>query len=369
MRVDRDLLNQFAAGDHAAARTLRPIIRKCVKSAIARMPKAQPFADDIEQDLWAFLFRKVDKIDTEYNLEPFLIAAARNFAMQNLEGNDMLGEREIVLGNRLENPAPGEESTEGRDALGKQGFAGIDGQEIDGVDVDVPEGGRFFEGLSRKNALEYLRKQSAALQALAAQSQVPGPESKPSGEGDNSEDTKMSNVNSTAKPPALPLLVKAANPTLSDVEAPARRGAARLPPGEQHRQLREIRRKLGLSQIEMAMRLGLKLPTYQSYEYGKTRSVKEDVIERAQLLLQDDDYHYIRAKFAGRTMQEIAEGWAKRLGINPTSISEFARIMGVNKSTISRWMSQSPEPDVWDLIVYEDRVTRYEKHLKASQRN
>ncbi len=364
MRVDRGLLDAFVAGDRAAAATLRPVIRKAVKAVIAKMPKAHPFADDIEQDLWTFFFQKVDKIDTSYNLEPILIATARNFAMQNLERNDMLGEREIVLGNRLENPAPGEDSADGRDSLGKQGFAGIDGREIDGVDVDVPEGSGFFEGLSRKSALEYLRTRSAALRSIAEQSLTQAIQTASSGEDAASEDTKMSNANAGQEIPTLPLLIKTGKPSLSkDVAAPERRGPARTPPGEHHRQLREIRSKLGISQIEMAKRLGIKLPTYQSYEYGKTHSIKEDVLERAHLLLQDDDYEYAREKFAGKTMRDIAIDWARRLGIDPSHISEFARVMGLNKSTISRWMSLSPEPDVWELIRYEDIVERHEKRL------
>jgi transcriptional regulator with XRE-family HTH domain len=355
MRVDADFIDRLARGDDAAVRFLRPIVRKCVKSAIAKMPASKPLMDDIEQDTWIFIIRHARRIDPQYNIEPYLIKVASNMAMQNM---GRYGDVDFSLTQENDEEGSGDYRQE-------MGIAGLDGRQIGKEFAEWPSGGDpFVEDLSRRNALEFLRKQSHVLQQMQTTEVGLDHSSDTDGRGLNVETREMSGgsdgVESDVKDVSLN------HPPRDAGDHPRQRKPKELGQDKvTHRQLRDIRLKLGLSQVEMAEKLGVKLPTYQSYEYGKTRRVNEDVLMRARQLAADDDYSYVREKFAGKTMDEIARHWAERLGIEPDRVTDLASTIGVNKSTVSRWLANSQMPNVWELIRYEDIVSRQERRLRA----
>ena len=349
MRVDAAFLERLALGEDAAVRFLRPVVRKCVKSVVAKMPAAQPLLDDIEQDTWIFIIRHASRIDPQYNVEPYLIKVGRNMAMQNMDRYGDVDFRKTLDAEDESNP----------DDLGATGMAGLDGREIvEWIDRDP-----FVDVLSRRNALEFLRGRSKTLQDIEegvfnVEPQEP-PDMKPI-------------ISSNGHQTVAPHFFEADDSVTPDgsqaAESLERRKAKGLDPSKiTHRQLRDIRIKLGLSQVEMSEKLGVKLPTYQSYEYGKTHTVNEDVLTRARQLALEDDYSFTREKFSGKNMAEIARNWAERLGVDPERVTEFASTMGVNKSTVSRWLTKNPVPNVWELIRYEDIVSRQERRLRATR--
>ena len=133
----------------------------------------------------------------------------------------------------------------------------------------------------------------------------------------------------------------------------------------EHMELRRIRTRLSLGQAEMAEKIGVKLPTYQAYEYGRTKAVNERVMERARQLLKEIDYAYLDATFGNRSMPDIAGEWAIRLGIQPGHVNELARMIGVDKSTVSRWYSAQAKPNPWELLRYEAIVATQGRRLHS----
>lgn len=154
------------------------------------------------------------------------------------------------------------------------------------------------------------------------------------------------------------------NDAMTHATQPGRPAKSRELVPEQE-ELRRIRLQCGFGQFEMAQAIGVKLSTLQAYEYGKRRSINENVMERARALLEDTDFTYMQALFHGRTMVSIASEWAKRLGVPKGNISGLARMIGVNKSTVSRWFNteERTKPNTWELVRYEAIVTQQERRL------
>lgn len=142
-------------------------------------------------------------------------------------------------------------------------------------------------------------------------------------------------------------------------------GARRPNPGQLA--LRRLREAAGLTQNVMATRLGLKLPTYQSYEYGRTKKVPKRVLDAARNLVVDPEYSYVIAMYGSRKMADIANEWARRMGLKQNSPVELAKALGINKSSTSRWLRSSANvvlsPE--DLIMYERRVAKEEAYYQS----
>lgn len=132
--------------------------------------------------------------------------------------------------------------------------------------------------------------------------------------------------------------------------------------------LRRLRESAGLTQSEMATRLGLKLPTYQAYEYGHTKTVPKPVMVAAKNLTIDPEFSYAIALYGGRPMRDIALEWARRMGITENISTELAAALGVNKSNTSRWLKKGNTIvlSAEELIKYDRRVSNEERYYQAS---
>lgn len=128
-----------------------------------------------------------------------------------------------------------------------------------------------------------------------------------------------------------------------------------------HIALRRLREKSGLTQADMATRLGVKLPTYLSYEYGRTKKVPPKVMAAARNLTIDPAYSYVMALYGDRPMSDIAHEWAQRVDAN--NAHEFATILGVDRATAYRWFSTNTNTTLSaaELLSYDRRVAREEK--------
>jgi transcriptional regulator with XRE-family HTH domain len=265
----------------------------------------------VEQELLIFLSKHSDRLDDDYNIEPYLIKTAQNialayqrkFAFYGTEGEDSRVERaETVAG-------PEEE-----------------------------EAGDLAEVMDQQAALEYLLSQSSALRAIK--------EDKEAGKPMNIQHSNTSNTDRKGEESGQKYIRSA-----------------------QQDALRNLRLQFGLSQGEMASRLGLKITTYQAYEYARTKGVPDSVMEAARNLSIDPEHSYVMALYGNRPMRDIALEWSKRMGIAPDSPVELAKALGIDKSNTSRWLD--PEKDVRltaeDLLKYERRVAEEERYFKASQ--
>ena len=96
--------------------------------------------------------------------------------------------------------------------------------------------------------------------------------------------------------------------------------------------------------------------------------VNEEILNRAQeLLVADRDRLKALEPFAGRTMQQIVKNWCLRMDIPFGNITEFANQIGVNKSTVSRWLSGEIKPQPQQILRYEAIVTNVERLLNNAR--
>lgn len=267
----------------------------------ASKARAEVYTDDIEQDIWLFLRDKADTLDEGRNIEPWLIEVARLTGMTYRRKYAMFG-------------TEGEDTRADEAAVPESDTAAEPGGYVDEIDREAA-----LASLAQSSAWlrKEIRDRTAAMQSQAS--------TKRTGHADD-----------TAK---------------------------RVPNKDQKR-LRALRMKLGLTQGGMALRLGLKLPTYQAYEYGRTKAVPPQAMKAAEALASDPSYSYVKETYQGRTMAQIAKGWAKEMGVDPNSPAELASALGINKSSTSRWLRRQTsarlQPE--ELLIYEDRVRRQKKY-------
>lgn len=140
---------------------------------------------------------------------------------------------------------------------------------------------------------------------------------------------------------------------------------------DEQKELRSLRAKAGLAQSEMAMRLGVKLATLQSYEYGRTQRVPLEVMVRARCVVGDPNYHAAKALYQDTSITEIASAWMSRLQIKRGRYSDLAAVLSVDRATVSRWFDADPkvhqEPSVSRLAEYERAVRAAEYILLRQQ--
>ncbi|QSH81913.1 helix-turn-helix domain-containing protein [Ferrovum myxofaciens] len=178
-------------------------------------------------------------------------------------------------------------------------------------------------------------------------------------------DTDMDN-----EKPLLPGLTPMSESALKDAEgsvsetnerssaAIARQKKRGLDNKPDHAELRHIRETLGYSQAVMAHRLGIGVPTYSSYEYGRTGKVPEQImtIAREELVLEERQVNTLRTKYKA-DMSNIVRRWAVMAGVDPDNNQELAALCGVSIPTISRWRNNQIKPELDALVRYEQNVT------------
>lgn len=307
MKFSRDFIAKALAGAGGNCRELVPVIRKCAKTGCnkARVPQ---HAEDVEQELWIFLGKHLDKLDEQYNIEPYLIETARNMAMAY--------QRKFG--------AYGTDGEEGR----SEGMAGLSGSEISSSE-EAKEA--TVVAADQEAAMAYLLSHCPALRNT-----------------DQKADEPMQATTTTRRTEST----KSDKTARYDVEA-----------------LKRLRENAGLTQVGMAGRLGIKLPTYQSYEYGRTKGVPKRVMEAARNLSVDPDYSYVVALYGGRPMHEIAREWLTDMGL-PLKPAALAKVLNIDKSNASRWMNPNSgvKLSADEMVVYWRRVDSEVKYLEATKK-
>ena len=162
--------------------------------------------------------------------------------------------------------------------------------------------------------------------------------------------------------PLLPGFSPMSDDRLKEVEdsvqpTPARPKKRDLSSKPDQAELRRIREALGYSQAVMAQRLGIGVPTYSSYEYGRTKSVPERVIKlaREEMAIEGNQVNTLRKKY-DMPMLHIIHRWAEMAGVDPNSNHAISALCGVSIPTVSRWRNNQIKPELDALVRYEQSV-------------
>jgi transcriptional regulator with XRE-family HTH domain len=141
---------------------------------------------------------------------------------------------------------------------------------------------------------------------------------------------------------------------------------------DRHTYLRDLRHRLGLSQADMAARLGLRTATYQSVEYRRGAEVSRRVMDAARRLEAEPTYSYIREYIAGRSMRMITHEWSAAMGVDRESPRAIAAAIGGHADEVASWLAgcrQYPSPDrLLSFIRKVDREAAYHQKAEARQR-
>jgi DNA-binding XRE family transcriptional regulator len=338
MKFTSDFIAKAIAGSRKEAAELAPVIRKCAQAGAAKSG-ALVHADDIEQELWMFLMENKDRLDDEYNIEPFLIKTAMYKGMTHNRKFEFFG-------------------TEGSDEVREIGLANLAGKEV----VTSEEAAdALIEQTEQQTAMDYLLSQSSTLRAAIAQSENEVVDNRARsaanevvGDGDRElqsadNDDGIEDEEMRKKPRQLKCFKE-------------------LSP--EAKELRRIREDARLSQVEMAARCGIKLSTYQAYEYGKTFNVNEEVLAIARKIKANPDHIKVEEQYARRSMRSIVTEWFDRLSMDVGSCTELGKIIGVDRSTISRWLDKQSTifPSSDSLLTYETRVKQEVEYRKTRDR-
>ncbi len=131
--------------------------------------------------------------------------------------------------------------------------------------------------------------------------------------------------------------------------------------------IREIRLSLSMTQESFSKNLGIPNTTLLSYEYGRTPTVKEDTLRKAEEMLKFGQNIIAQNElWANRSMKEVIEEWCKTLGIEKNNVEWLAAALGVDKSTIYRWLNEEMRPTPDALRNYSMIIENNAKQIKKS---
>lgn len=138
------------------------------------------------------------------------------------------------------------------------------------------------------------------------------------------------------------------------------------------RQLAKIRDQLGLAQKDLAQALGISESTCAQYLAG-LHGIPADIWREVLELKRQGAPQRRRLKemFGRKSIKTILALWIKRAEAAsecPATLAELARIMGVNKSTVTRWARNEQRPSLERLGELELRLQRWLMQQPAAPR-
>lgn len=225
MKFSRAFIRKAVRGDEVCAKAVYQVLRHCAGVACSKQ-KLLVYADDVANEMWFFLRDNYRRIDPDYNLEPFMIRVA-----------------EFVLKAHYRH-------------FGMYGTGGLPGED----------GDSGFAEDSRESALAEHQESSA-----------------PTIENESSMDTQRAIQDLLTRSASLRRDIRVEQEMLlSGVQPAAPRGAARrnFTITDEQKRMKDMRVAMKFTQRKMAFLLGIRLCTYQSYEYGRTLSVPPGIMEQ-----------------------------------------------------------------------------------------
>lgn len=277
--------------DGRAMAELLELCRKCARIG-SNKAGALSFSDDIAQDMVMFVLdRFLAVYDGERDVEPFLIEVGRRMGLSYYRRHS----REVIVGER----------EDGADPLLALEDASLIADE------------QLQEDEEAKRAAD--AKAILVARVRARRSAVTSVKPKP-----------------RPRPPRA----------MTDACAERRhhvRHARSFRPAV--RQIVALRKRMGLTQQQMSLALGLTPNAIRSLEYGIVDGQPEKLLVRAQELAARE-----AAMFdPGMGVHDLLARWCQRLRLSSDDVSGLASRIGVHRSTLFRWRTGRTQPLVSDL--------------------
>lgn len=287
------------ARDASALAQLMEVCRSCARIG-AYKAGAQAFSDDISQDLAMFVLEKfLPRYDPDRDVEPYLIESARRMGLAYLRRHS----KEYLVGAREDGADP--------------------------VALLVDQNARAEEQMAESEADRLVRQAKKILvERMRTYQERPV----------NDQDARQSRG---AAPTAAPRPAPAQKAVAPQTEQETRAEEARLARVNRPevQELIRIRRRIGLTQEEMAKALGLSDNSIRSIEYGVVAGEPKALVQLARKL--EANYKTIDADLPGPA---LIQRWCKMLGLPEDDTVELSRRIGVHRSTLYRWSVEKTQP-------------------------
>lgn len=273
-------------------RAIADLLRLCTQCARIGTSKvgAQEFTDDIAQEMTMFVLdRFLAQYDGERDVEPYLIEAGRRMGLSYYRKHS----REVYVGAQ----------EEGMDPLLKL------------ADQDLIAEEQVLQGEIERRAAS---ARAVLLSRIRAKASLPQRSKAAPAQGEVRPERQK----------ALPI---------DDATIAVRRARAARP---EVRELVKLRKRIGLTQEEMALSLGMSENSIRSLEYGVVASDPESILAKARAL----ESRHRMAIDAQDSGAELIRHWCRRLGLNEDDHVELARQIGIHRSTAYRWSQQKTQP-------------------------
>lgn len=316
-----DYADALAKSDPVALARIMPTLRRCARAGATKVG-GEHLADDVTQELTLLVTTKLAaKYNPEYQIEPILIESARRITLGILTANRELLRESVAS---VEDPASYND-----DLVGYE----FDPQSHDPHDVSVA-------AVDQANALDFLKAQMEKNMGF-----IPGITIDPKG-------TQRAQTARSATDP------KRKKEKTKKLMAPKERLTA------DHIEIRTIREAINKSQAEFAKNLGVSAALIAAYEYGRTRTVSQDLLNEARRLLKSNSETLaLRERFDHMKMSDILVMWAKRMMVDPTDIKSIAEFLELQISTVSRWSKNEQRPLLEKMREYDERATKKAREI------
>jgi DNA-binding transcriptional regulator YiaG len=129
---------------------------------------------------------------------------------------------------------------------------------------------------------------------------------------------------------------------------------------KENAELREIRIKMQKNKPQFARDIGIHLSSLDAYEYGRTKTVPEDVMTRARELERNftDDLAHVRAKFGSMEMSKIVAMWANQCGMEIGDADGLSVLLCTTRTTLRRWLNDESKADIERIAQLDEMVNK-----------
>jgi DNA-binding transcriptional regulator YiaG/DNA-directed RNA polymerase specialized sigma24 family protein len=131
---------------------------------------------------------------------------------------------------------------------------------------------------------------------------------------------------------------------------------------QDHQDLRNIRISLEMNKPRFSKAIGIHLSSLDAYEYGRTKTIPVDVMQKARELAKNytDSLAGTKTKFESMKMSEIIEYWSEQSGINISDPDSLSVLLGTTRTTLRRWLSNESRADIERISELDGLVSKYQ---------